>query len=117
MYGAWAQASKALEVQRGPVALVQVEPVAGAEGIGVYHETVPGDFGSDGSGGDGVALAVTARHGGAGQVGFLQGEEVDEKVVGSCGQCLYGSDHCQLGGGDDTVGVYFRRASFTDAYG
>ena len=50
--GAGAQASQALEVQPGPVAFVQVELVAGAEGIGVYHETVPGDFGGDGSGSD-----------------------------------------------------------------
>ena len=62
-------------------------------------------------------MAVTPRHRSAGQIGFLQAEEIDEKVLGSCGQCLDGSDHCQLGGGDDTVGVYFFRAGFTDAHG
>ena len=115
--GRRAEALKLLAVEEAGVALVLAEIVAGPAGVHVGHEAVAGDLGGDGGGGDGVADAVAAGDGGYGEAGFVEGEVVDEEVMGLRIESVDGSDHRQAGGGDDAVLVNLLRAGGADGDG
>lgn len=98
------------------IAEVGFKAVAGELSGGFDHEAVAGDFGEDGSGGDGGVFGIAFDEGfdGAGGIG---GElvAVDEGFLWLCGELSEGLAHGLEGGAEDVKAVYFGGGDDDDA--
>ena len=101
MEGRGAQGFKRRLVLRGAVALVAGKAVARVERVLLDHERVPRGLGQHRGGRDAQRLAVALgqRELRAGAV--VQGNVVDQQVVGGIDQVVDGALHGQAGGGHD----------------
>lgn len=97
MEGGGSEAGEGLEVFGGGVALMAGEAVAGEVVVGAEGPFIAGGFGEDGGGGDGGDLGVALDDGILGQ-GEVDGEGVDEEVVGLGAEGLDGAADGEPGG-------------------
>ncbi len=87
------------------VAFVTAEAVLRVNVVPFAHGAVAKDLGDDGGGGDGVAALVTLDDGELGE-GHVEGEGVDEEVIGDGAELFDRQFHGQAGGVVDVDAVY-----------
>ena len=96
MLGRGPEQKQRLAVFRGRVAFMTRESVTGALAVPLDEAGVAAGFGQDGGGGDGTHLGVALDNAALG-AGPVDGESVDEQVIGGGMQARDGAPHGQPG--------------------